>query len=99
METRKGGPKKSRMETNNLDFNPVFVRNALRVVRDPNKTAFDHLFTTDQTIGRFANEYALFRYRTTVSSKRKRAVEARNRKKRKAQRSLNTWLDGKKPNS
>ena len=87
---------KKNMENSKVDFNSLFVRNALRTVRDPSKTAFDYLFDSDTTIGHFANEYALFRYKTNVDSKRRRAVEARNRNKRKIQRSLNNWLDGKK---
>lgn len=58
------------------------LREYLKIVRDPSKTAYDML-PSGETIGEFANRHAVERYARKIESKRERARESR-RKKRKA---------------
>lgn len=56
-------------------------RGLLKIVRDPDKNAFDTL-PNGETIGGFANKYALERYSRKVESKRERARETRRLKRK-----------------
>lgn len=56
------------------------LRGSLKIVRDTSKTAYDSL-PTGETIGEFANRYALQRYSRKVESKRERARETRKQKR------------------
>lgn len=73
-------------KTNNA--NDGNLRSSLKIIRDPTKTAFDHL-PTGETLGAFANRHAVDRYARKVKSKRDRARETRL-KKRKLDKSKNS---------
>jgi hypothetical protein len=62
-------------------FSTAHLRCALKIVRDPTKNAYDHL-SSGETIGNFANIYAVERYRRKVESKRERARETRKLKRK-----------------
>lgn len=62
------------------------LRTSLKIIRDPNRTAFDVL-PSGETLGSFANRHAIDRYARKVESKRERARETRL-KKRKSVKSL-----------
>lgn len=62
-------------------FNSANLRFALKIVRDPSKTAFDKLSSGD-SLGTFANLYALRRYARKVEAKRDRARETRKLKRK-----------------
>jgi hypothetical protein len=61
-------------------YSVTFIRNALQIVRDPNKTAYDRL-PSGETIAAFANRYANERYKTKLESKRYRMKRKRQQKR------------------
>jgi hypothetical protein len=58
----------------------IEIRVCLKIVRDISKTAFD-LLPSGETIGEFANRYAVERYTRKIESKRERARECRKIKR------------------
>ena len=65
----------------------VRLRQTLKIVRDPTKTAFDRL-DSGETLGSFANFHAVERYKRKVESKRVRARVTRKLKRVKRQMKL-----------
>jgi hypothetical protein len=65
----------------------VKLRQTLKVVRDPTKTAFDRL-ASGETLGSFANFHAVERYKRKVESKRVRARVNRSLKRGKRKMKL-----------
>ena len=59
------------------------LRLCLKITRDPGKTAYD-LLPTGETIGEFANRYAVDRYKRKIESKKFSARENRKNKRREA---------------
>ena len=57
------------------------LRISLKLVRDPNKNAFDFL-PSGETIGEFANRYAVERYTGKLETKREQAKESRRQKRK-----------------
>ncbi len=80
-----------------VDLNdPVQLRGCMKMVRDPSKTAFD-LLPTGETIGSFANKYAVSRYSRNVESKRARARVAKNKHRRSGISKVSAAIQNKKP--
>ena len=69
-------------EDDDDDVASANLRAALKIVRDPTKSAFDYL-PTGETIGAFANRHAIARYSRKIENKRERARESRKRNKRR----------------
>ena len=57
------------------------LRISLKWVRDPTKNAFDSL-PSGESIGNFANRYAVERYTRKIETKRERAKECRRQKRK-----------------